>query len=132
MMRVQPAIASTEAHLFVADIAASCDFYAGKLGFAVALTYGDPPFFAQVKREEAKLNLRVVGEPVFAGDVREREALLSVSFTLATVEETERLFSVYEAAGVPFAQIVRKELWGATTFIVRDPDGNRILFAGPA
>jgi len=27
---------------------------------------------------------------------------------------------------------LRKERWGAETFIVKDPDGNLLLFAGPA
>jgi hypothetical protein len=28
--------------------------------------------------------------------------------------------------------MLRKEPWGAETFIVKDPDGNLLLFAGPA
>jgi hypothetical protein len=32
---------------------------------------------------------------------------------------------------VPFHQTLKQEPWGATTFIVIDPDGNLILFAGP-
>ena len=35
-----------------------------------------------------------------------------------------------EAAGVPFHQRLRAEPWGARTFIVRDPDGNLLAFAG--
>lgn len=31
---------SAEPQLFVSDIAASCEFYTKKLGFAVAFTYG--------------------------------------------------------------------------------------------
>ena len=29
-------------------------------------------------------------------------------------------------------QPLKQETWGATTFVVKDPDGNLILFAGPA
>ena len=128
----QPILNSTEAQLFVADIKASCDFYAEKLGFTVAFVYGDPPFYGQVTRDHARLNLRVVGEPVFVGDIREREHLLSASLTVATVDEIKQLFLDYQAAGVPLHQTLKKEPWGARTFIVRDPDGNLILFAGPA
>ena len=71
-------------------------------------------------------------EPVFAGDLREREALLSASITVATAEEIKHLFLTYQAAGVPFQQALKKEPWGAKTFVVKDPDGNLILFAGPA
>jgi uncharacterized glyoxalase superfamily protein PhnB len=128
----RPILSSTEAQLFVTDIKASCDFYTDKLGFAVRFSYGDPPFYAQVTRDHARLNLRVVGEPVFVGDIREREHLLSASLTVATSAEIKQLFLSYQAAGVRFGQKLKKEPWGARTFIVQDPDGNLILFAGPA
>jgi catechol 2,3-dioxygenase-like lactoylglutathione lyase family enzyme len=128
----RPVLNSTEAQLFVADIKASCDFYTGKLGFEVAFVYGDPPCYGQVTRDRARLNLRVVGEPVFAGDVREREGLLSASITVASAEEIKQLFMSYEAAGVRFRQALKQEPWGARTFVVPDPDGNLVLFAGPA
>jgi catechol 2,3-dioxygenase-like lactoylglutathione lyase family enzyme len=129
---VRPYLNTTQAQLFVADIQASCDFYTQKLGFKVAFVYGEPPFYAQVARDHALLNLRLVGEPVFAGDVREREGLLSVTITLASKEEIKKLFLCYQDAGVPFQQTLKKESWGAGTFVVTDPDGNYILFAGPA
>ena len=128
----RPILNSTEAQLFVADIQASCDFYTDKLGFTVAFVYGDPPFYGQVTRDRARLNLRVVSEPVFAGDIREREHLLSATLTLATADEIKHLFLSYQAAGVRFSQTLKKEPWGARTFIVLDPDGNLILFASPA
>jgi catechol 2,3-dioxygenase-like lactoylglutathione lyase family enzyme len=128
----RPILNSIEAQLFVADIKASCDFYTGKLGFTVAFVHGDPPYFGQVTREHARLNLRVVGEPVFVGDIREREGLLSASLTVATADEIKQLFLSYQAAGVRFHQTLKKEPWGGRTFVVLDPDGNLILFAGPA
>ena len=42
-------ITAAEPQLFVADIKASCDFFTGKLGFTVIFTYGEPPFYAQVR-----------------------------------------------------------------------------------
>jgi len=76
--------------------------------------------------------LRHVDEPVFADDVRQREDLLSPSITLAHAEEIEELFHTYQAAHVPFHHPLKTEPWGAKTFIVKDPDGNLILFAAPA
>lgn len=128
----RPILSSTEAQLFVADIKASCDFYTDKLGFTVNFVYGDPPYYGQVTRDQARLNLRVVGEPVFAGDIREREHLLSASLTVATTEEIKQLFLSYQAAGVHFHQTLKKQPWGGRTFVIMDPDGNLILFAGPA
>jgi catechol 2,3-dioxygenase-like lactoylglutathione lyase family enzyme len=127
----RPVLTSTAAQLFVADIQASCDFYTQKLGFAVDFVYGDPPYYGQVSRDQARLALRMVCEPVFL-DIREREHLLSASLTVATADEIKQLFLSYQAAGVRFHQTLKKEPWGARTFIVTDPDGNLILFAGPA
>jgi uncharacterized glyoxalase superfamily protein PhnB len=127
----RPILNAIEPQLFVASIKSSCDFYTSKLSFTVAFLYGDPPYYAQVFRDNARLNLRLVSEPVFAGDVRKREHLLSASITVATANEINQLFLSYQAAGVPFHQALKTEPWGARTFIVSDPDENLILFAGP-
>ncbi len=76
------------------------------------------------------MNLRLVCEPVFAGDIREREDLLSATITLGEAEDIGQLYLTYKAAGVKFHQELRQEAWGSMTFTVSDPDGNRILFAG--
>ena len=128
----RPILNSIEAQLYVANIERSCDFYTNKLGFAIEFIYGDPPFYGQVRRDNARLNLRLVCEPVFVEGIREREHLLSASITVATANEIKELFLSYQAAGVSFTQTLKKEPWGARAFIVMDPDGNLILFAGPA
>ena len=127
-----PMLTTAEAQLFVADIKASCEYYTSNLGFVVAFTYGEPPFYGQVTRDGARLNLRCVGEPVLAGDIREREHLLSASMTVAGAAALRQLFVQHQAAGVDFHQTLKQEPWGARTFIVRDLDGNLLLFAGPA
>jgi catechol 2,3-dioxygenase-like lactoylglutathione lyase family enzyme len=123
----KPALLAAEPQLFVADIAASCAFYTGKLGFSVAFTYGEPPFYGQVFRDGARLNLRCVPKPAIDPQLRDKELLLSASITL---DDAKPLFLEYQGAGVPFHQALRTEPWGARTFIVRDPDGNLLLFAG--
>jgi len=74
----------------------------------------------------------VVFEPVFVGHVRKREHWLSASITVDTANEIKQLFLSYQVAGVSFHQALKKEPWGARTFIVSDADENLILFAGPA
>lgn len=131
MASTRPILTSITAHLYVRDLPASIDFFMAKLGFATDFVYGEPPFYAQVSRDRALLALRAMDEPVFAGDIREREELLSASITLATAAEIDLLFAELQSAGVGFHQPLRTEPWGARTFVVRDPDGNLILFAGP-
>jgi catechol 2,3-dioxygenase-like lactoylglutathione lyase family enzyme len=125
-------IAGAEPQLFVADIKSSCDFFTRKLGFVIAFTYGEPPFYAQVTRDDARINLRSVEHPVIDAALRDREQLLSASLTVATPGEIKALFLEFQAAGVTLFQTLKREPWGASDFIVRDPDGNLLLFAGPA
>lgn len=120
-------LVAAEPQLYVRDVRASCDFYSHRLGFSVAFTYGEPPFYGQVFRDGARLNLRQVDDPVMDPARRDTEQLLSASITL---EDAETLFTEYRKAGIEFAQPLRSEPWGARTFIVRDPDGNLLLFAG--
>lgn len=129
---LRPVLASTSAQLFVSDIQVSCSFFTDKLGFTIDFIYGEPPFYGQVIRDKARLALRLVCEPVFVNDIREREHLLSASITVDTADEIKQLFLDFQANGVPFHQTIKKEPWGARNFIVLDPDGNLILFAGPA
>ena len=121
------ALSGAEPQLIVSDIAASSAFYTKALGFTVAFIYGEPPFYAQVFRDRARLNLRHLDTPRFDPALRDREQILSATITL---HDAEALFLEYHAAGVQFAQELRTEPWGARTFVVRDPDGNLILFAG--
>jgi hypothetical protein len=125
-------IVGAEPQLFVADIGASCEFFTGKLGFVTAFTCGEPPFYAQVKRDGARINLRCVARPVIDAGVRDREQLLSASLTVATPEDIKALFLEYQTAGVTLFQTLKLEPWGARDFIVKDLDGNLLLFAGPA
>lgn len=128
----QPILTGAEPQLFVGDVQASCDFFTAKLGFAVNFVHGDPPFYAQVVRDNARLNLRQVDAPVVDPALRAREDLLSAVITLDSAAHIAALHAEFRAAGETLHQELRREPWGARTFIVRDADGNLLLFAGPA
>ena len=130
--RSKATIVSAEPQLFVTDMPRACEFFREKLGFSVIFSYGKPPYYAQVGRDAARLNLRCVARPVMGSTVRDGEGLLSVSMTVATADEIKLLFLEFQSAGVAFHQTLKKQPWGAKNFIVRDPDGNLLLFAGPA
>lgn len=89
--------------------------------------YGEPPFYGQVFRDGSRLDLRHSSKPPIDLELREREQLLSASIT---VDDVKPVFLEFQAAGVEFRQALKTEPWGARTFIVRDPDGNLVLFAG--
>jgi len=124
-------IVAAEPQLFVTNIKRSCEFFRERLGFSIVFGYGKPPYYAQVSRDAAHLNLRCVEQGVIVSTVRDREELLSASMTVATAEEIKLLFLEFQSAGVAFHQTLKKQPWGAKTFVVRDPDGNLLLFAGP-
>lgn len=123
-----PVLTEAEPQLFVSDISAATAFFEDKLGFSVVFTHGDPAFYGQVRRDHVRLNLRSVSEPVFHGTIREDDQLLSA---VITVENVKALYSEYVAADVEFQQTLRRQPWGAQQFVVRDLDGNLILFGGP-
>jgi uncharacterized glyoxalase superfamily protein PhnB len=125
-------IAGVEPQLFVADARAAVEFFVAKLGFSVVFIYGEPPYYAQVRRGGARLNLRCVDRPVIDPGLRDREELLSATLTVTSADEIRQLFQEFEGQGVSFAQTLTKKPWGARDFIIRDLDGNLLLFAGPA
>ena len=122
----QIAFVRAEAQLLVADLSRSLSFYTEKLGFETQFCYGEPPFYAQVARGGAHLNLRLTPEPLFDPASVRRETYLAATVCVKSIKE---LFVDYQAAGVEFSQTLRTEPWGARTFIVTDPDSNLILFA---
>ncbi len=128
----RPMLTRSEPQPFVTDLGSACDFFTRILGFTIGFAYGDPPYYAQVIRDGARINLRHVDSQVIDPARRERESLLSASITLETADELKSLFEEFRAAGVDFAQPLHREPWGASTFTVRDPDGNLLLFASPS
>jgi catechol 2,3-dioxygenase-like lactoylglutathione lyase family enzyme len=121
---------AAEPQLFVSDIEAACRFYVKKLGFGIAFSYGEPAFYAQVFRDGARLNLREVAGPVFdSGFLAKEQGVLAATLTL---DDAKPLFLEFQGAGAPFRQTLKTEPWGTRTFIVEDPDGNLICFAGAA
>jgi catechol 2,3-dioxygenase-like lactoylglutathione lyase family enzyme len=131
-MSVRPKLLAAEPQLFVSDMAAACAFFTGKLGFEVAFLYGEPPCYGQVRRDGAALNLRCVSSPVLDPVRRAGEELLSAAITLASADDIRQLYAEYQAAGISFSHPLETKAWGAQNFIVADPDGNLLLFAGPA
>jgi catechol 2,3-dioxygenase-like lactoylglutathione lyase family enzyme len=121
----KPKMRLVEATLFISDFPATLRYFNDVLGFATQFTYGEPPFYGQVARDGVPINLRYVCEPVFAGDVREREDLFAAMIGVSGVKA---LYEEFKAAGAHFHQGLKRHPWGAIDFVVKDPDGNLISF----
>src|SRR5262245_9105087 len=115
--------------LFVADVTASAKFYRDSLGFSIDFLHGDSPFYGSVSRDGATLHLKFVHEPVLAVGIEDRESFI---MAFVQVDDVGALFAEYVAAGVPLPQRLQKESWGGHAFVIRDPDGNTVCFAGRA
>jgi catechol 2,3-dioxygenase-like lactoylglutathione lyase family enzyme len=113
--------------VLVSDVQAAAEFYRDQLGFAIDFLHGNPAFYSSVSRDEACIHLRFVHQPVFNADLREREQVISAFVAVANVKG---LFTEYETRGVSFVHRLKEEPWGQSSFIVRDPDGNCLCFAG--
>jgi catechol 2,3-dioxygenase-like lactoylglutathione lyase family enzyme len=122
----KPQLSIAYPQLFVADVTRAAAFYVDKLGFTVTYLYGEPPFYGLVERDHAGLNLRCVERPAIDPALRERESLLSANIP---VDGVEALFAEFQDRGVDVAQPLTRQPWGASDFIVRDPDGNLVCFA---
>ena len=99
--RPRPVISAIAAELFVADIKASCDFFTQKLGFSIVFIYGEPPFYAQVKRDRALLNLKCVDDPVIDPALRDRESLVSADMGVDTHAAIKQLFLEFKRQASP-------------------------------
>jgi uncharacterized glyoxalase superfamily protein PhnB len=117
--------------VFVRDVGAALAFYDQALGFRTEFAYGQPPYYAQVIREQVRLALKHADEPLFEALMPFRtvkdEEIISASIAL---EHAKPLYLEYQATGVRFHQLLRRETWGAWSFMVEDPDGNIIAFGG--
>ena len=105
----RPKLVAAEPQLFVADANASCAFFKDKLGFSIVFTYREPPYYAQVKRDGAALNLRCVEGAAVDPGLRDRDELLSASITVGSAGEITQLARDFQQAGVSFAQVLAKK-----------------------
>ncbi len=112
---------------FVADVQASAAFYRDSLGFSIDFLHGQPPFYGSVSRDGASVHLKFVHDPVITPGPQDRDAFITA---FVEVDHVDALFAEYAAAGVTFSQRLQHEDWGGDDFVVRDPDGNMICFAG--
>jgi len=128
----RPVLLAVEPQVYVTDLERAIAYFAGALGFEVAFRYGEPVHYGQVVRDGVRINLRHLDEPLVPPEVMAREPdLICASIH---VSDAKRLFDEYAAAGAVFHQRLECAAWqppGTGGFIVRDPDGNLIHFAGP-
>jgi catechol 2,3-dioxygenase-like lactoylglutathione lyase family enzyme len=112
--------------LYVSDVRRALACYGDILGFDILQSSGDPPFYAEVRRGNARLGLRLVHGHAIDPAVRASEAML-VQASIR-VDSAKPLYLEYLAAGATFNEALTRDPFGPWYFIVEDPDGNLVLF----
>jgi catechol 2,3-dioxygenase-like lactoylglutathione lyase family enzyme len=106
----------------VTDIARAVAFYERVFGMHKTFENGDPVGFVVMKRDAAELHLTLVRDHV--GKPYNLMHLI--------VDGAEALYRRCEAeAGARIIKQLRDAPWGMRTFVVADPDGNRIDVGQP-
>ena len=95
-------------------------------GLEVRFLFGEPPVYAQLSRDAARLNLRLVDTPVVDRAAAECSELLAAYLE---VDGVAALYREYAAGDVDFYRPLGTKPWGIVGFIVRDPDGNPFNFS---
>ncbi len=109
---------------FTTNIPATLAYYGDTLGFACVGTWGDPPFYAIVARDEHAIHFRCA-EPPTAHPEKYAEELLDA---YVLVEDADALYAEYTAKGVEFTRELGDMPWGSREFVVKDCDGRLLCF----
>lgn len=113
---------SATAILVVRDVMASVAYYRDVLGFSVEFTFGEPTFYAGVRRGQVSLHLHGAEKaprPPGQGSV------------YVFVDEVDPYFAHITARGARFEEAPANRPYGLRDFAALDLDGNRLVFASP-
>jgi catechol 2,3-dioxygenase-like lactoylglutathione lyase family enzyme len=100
----------------VRDVARALDFYVGVLGMRETFRNGDPVGFVIVERDDAEVHLTL--QP------SHRPTTANVLHLM--VDDATALHAHLQAHGVRIVKGLREADYGMRTFVMADPDGNRI------
>ncbi|WP_151081688.1 bleomycin resistance protein [Nocardioides cynanchi] len=98
------------------DLTAALGFYVGVLGMAETFRNGDPVGFVIVERDDAEIHLTL--QP------GHRATTANVLHLM--VDDADALHERVTAAGVRIVKGIRDADYAMRTFVMADPDGNRI------
>ena len=100
----------------VADLPRALAFYCGVLGFQAVFENGDPVAFVVLEKDAAELHLSL--------DAAHRATRQNVAHLM--VADATLLHDHLVAHGVAIVSGIRDADHGMRTFVLADPDGNRI------
>lgn len=119
-------ITAQAAVLISKDVPGAIAFWRDKLGFAVTGTWGEPPGFAILRRDGARVMIGAAKPDV---DIvpywKQREGLWNAYFW---VDDARAVFAEMKASGATLDYDLCEQPYGVLEFGVQDPDGHDIAF----
>ncbi|MBX9757574.1 MAG: VOC family protein [Beijerinckiaceae bacterium] len=110
---------SAAAVLVVTDMAASLAHYRDAIGFEVAFEYGEPPFYAGLRRDDVIVHLM---------QANQTSRTPGQSAIYAFVDDVDALHAQMKGLGAHITQEPQDYPYGMRDFMVRDLDGNQLAF----
>ena len=118
---MRPEVDCEQVHpsLRVSNVLAAAEFYAGKLGFTVSFTWGEPVRMAGVSLGNTQMFLELA-------ETKPAETL--IYFVVGNADE---LYEYHRANGVEIVIAPEDREYGMRDYAVRDLDGHRLSFGHP-
>jgi catechol 2,3-dioxygenase-like lactoylglutathione lyase family enzyme len=109
---------------FTMDIPRTLAYYEEKLGFKCIGTWGDPPFYAILARDQHAIHFRCA-EPPTPNPGKYPDELLDAYIH---IDDADALYAEYAAHGVEFTRGVENMPWRSREFVVKDCDRRLLAF----
>lgn len=104
------------------DILTSLAFYKEVLGFQTSWTWGEPPTFGSVSFGPVSIMFNLL--PELAAKVSGHQHWFNV-------EDADELYAMHIERGAKIVSPIEDRPWGVREYVVEDPDGYHLRFAGP-
>ena len=111
---------------FTTDLARTLAYYGDVLGFHCLGTWGEPPVYAIVARDDRAIHFRVA-EPPAPNPGKYAEELLDAYLF---VRDADALRDEYAARGAEFTRALGNTPWHTREFVLKDCDGRLLAFGG--
>jgi catechol 2,3-dioxygenase-like lactoylglutathione lyase family enzyme len=119
----RPAVRLITPCVIVSHLQRTIDFYVGQLGFTDSETWGEPPCFAMMHRNQHDLMFSLA-----ESEAQPRPNGHGVWDMFIKVSDAKAELAVLEAAGVSIARGLTTTAYHMLEIDVLDPDGYRICF----
>ena len=103
------------------DIEATLAYYKDVLGFESTWTWDDPPTFGSASMGGVTIMFNL--QPELAAKVKGHQHWVKV-------DEVDELYRLHRANGAMVVQDIEDKPWGAREYVVEDPNGYHLRFAG--